>query len=181
MTKQLTDPAAICEAAVWHLGDDRGIEGTLGLAAFGSPVPFRDVGVCEPEVWLAFCRAKAVVEHTGKHWGMIGRTNKQREAWLRRAADWLREHTERTDVDDEVAWIEHYPGHYRGIIKDSKLHYLGPFIKDTAEQAVADARSLIQRVRDREAFQAGDEGFEEVTSRVCGVTYSTVHKKEAGA
>lgn len=174
---QLTDPAEICEQAVWHLGDSRSIEGTLGLAAFGSPIPSRDVSRCEPGVWVAFCRAAAIVAHMGEHWGMIGQTNTEREAWLRRSAVWIREHSGVVIADDEVEVYEYCPGRYQGRIKDQKLGYLGPFIKDTPEEALADAHRLIQKVRDREAYKAGDENFEEVTTRVCGVTYSEVRRK----
>lgn len=187
MTTQLTDPAEICEAAVWHLGDDRGIEGTLGLAAFGSPRPFRDCGQCEPRAWVAFCRAKAVVEELGRRriakredwwWTVMGRANDEREELLREAATWLREHAAPTDVDDEVKVLEYKPGRWKGIIKDPKLSYLGAFHMDTPEAAIADARRLLQHARDREAFEAGDDRFEEVNYRVCGVSYSEVHRKE---
>lgn len=178
MIKQLTDPAEICDAAVWHLGDHRGIEGTLGLAAFGSPVPFSDVGICEPGVWIAFCRAKAVVSRMGQYWSAGFRTNEEREDWLRRSALWIREHSQIVVADDEVEVYEYYPGRFQGKIKDPKLGYLGPFIKDTPEEAIEDARGLIQKVRDRKAFEAGDDSFEEVTHRVCGVTYGEIRRKE---
>jgi hypothetical protein len=188
---QPTDPAVICEHAVWHLGADRGMESTLGLAAIGSPSPFRDCSLAASGVWHAFCRAHAVVaelnrrDHPmldrlrmGSNWSVT--TNTAREDLLRRSAAWLREHGGSADVDDELAWQEYYPGAYRCIIKDPKLSYLGPHIKDSTVEAIADARRLLRKVADRKAYEAGDtENFKEVHTRVCGVTYSEVVRKDA--
>lgn len=192
MIEQLTDPVKICEHAIWHLGDRRGVEGTLGLAAFNSPLPFADVSLAQPGVWAAFCDAKVVVddfihqrgsEHRGRHyewsWNMMHRTNDEREAVLREAADWLRQHYNVIVLeDDEVEVVQYTPRWFRHRLKDPSLQYLGRFPQDTAEESLAEGHRFLQGVADRKAFEAGDPNFEEVTSKTCGVVASFVRRKE---
>lgn len=151
---QLTDPAAICEAAIYYVRPD--IESMFGLAAFGSPAPFRDVSQCEPGVWAAFCRAMHTFEALArqdiprKAFGIGERYEGDQDGQvglLRQAASFLREHPGPTVVDDAVAWIEETPGHFKGIIRDPKHSYLLVWPKDTPEEAIAEARKTLTNAR----------------------------------
>jgi hypothetical protein len=163
---QLTDPALICAGAIAHL--HLSIESALGMAAFGSASPWRDVGQCEPGVWQAFARASAVAST----YAQLG----SRKRTLRAAEVWLREHGATIDIDEQLAVREYRPGGYQAIIKDPELAHLGPHIMGNAEAAIADGRYLLSKVAKRKAFEAGDKRFEQVTYQVCGVTYTEVRR-----
>lgn len=180
-----TDPAEVCEAALEYVEQGYTVEGALSLGGFGSDHPYRDCPT-EPGVWSAYVRALGVVKTMNRsngadhRWGGMGdnwppdSTIAQRKATLRKAARWIRSQPA-IDYPDGIQVTQERPGRYRARKEGS---YLRSFMKPTAAEAIADLMVLYQRHLDREAFKAGDERFEEVTHRACGVAYTTVHRKE---